>query len=331
MIPDQEPKPVRIPRSKRKAASAPRTVFLPPLAPGWSQSRGTLEKLEDAAFMAGGALTALDQIVRAEPYWAGAWRQRLALKCAVSAVKLSGRQEGEAELRDAWCLRKPGDDPGPAGNIYAAWKRLPARAPMLSTRVLEEVAEQLAIRWSGPLGDITTWFDDLMQTGRPAPFLVSALLSRIHNERPDAEMLGWWCADMVLAQALRWPLAVPLFMAERHGAAFRTIGGRGRVRPGEPAFERAVLVALASAAGEACRLAADLQRRAERLTTVTPVLRAKGAGDVLQLLFDEDAVPGTLSTPKLTRWATRRLFERLGEFDAVRELSGRTTFRIYGL
>ncbi|RVB81588.1 DUF1403 family protein [Mesorhizobium sp. M7A.F.Ca.AU.002.03.1.1] len=60
-------------------------------------------------------------------------------------------------------------------------------------------------------------------------------------------------------------------------------------------------------------------------------LRAKGASDVIFLLLNEDAVPGTLTTKNLTRFASRRLFERLQQLDAVRELSGRTTFRLFGL
>ncbi|MHA6686878.1 DUF1403 family protein [Mesorhizobium sp. A556] len=65
--------------------------------------------------MAGAALTTLDMLVRSDPAWAGAWRQRLALKCAAAAVRLAGRNEDQAALRDAWVLRQPGDAPGPAG------------------------------------------------------------------------------------------------------------------------------------------------------------------------------------------------------------------------
>ena len=103
------------------------------------------------------------------------------------------------------------------------------------------------------------------------------------------------------------------------------------MRPGEEGFERAICVALALAATEACRIAGELAPRAARLIAVTPQLRAKGAGEVIQLLLDEDAVPGTLQTAHLTRWGSRRLFERLLGLAAVRELSGRASFRLYGL
>ena len=59
--------------------------------------------------------------------------------------------------------------------------------------------------------------------------------------------------------------------------------------------------------------------------------RSKAAGDVIALLMTDDAVSGSLTTRTMTRWASRRLFERLHQFEAVRELSGRATFRLYGL
>ncbi|ESY86395.1 hypothetical protein X739_11790 [Mesorhizobium sp. LNHC220B00] len=64
---------------------------------------------------------------------------------------------------------------------------------------------------------------------------------------------------------------------------------------------------------------------------MAPKLRAKGAGDVIFLLLNEDAVSGWLTTKNLSRFAARRLFERLQQLDAVRELSGRPTCRLFGL
>ncbi|WP_352810966.1 DUF1403 family protein, partial [Mesorhizobium sp. M0293] len=55
----------------------------------------------------------LDTLARAHASWAGAWRQRLALRCAAAGMRLAGRSEDEAALRDAWYLRPAGADPGP--------------------------------------------------------------------------------------------------------------------------------------------------------------------------------------------------------------------------
>jgi hypothetical protein len=52
---------------------------------------------------------------------------------------------------------------------------------------------------------------------------------------------------------------------------------------------------------------------------------------MIELLLNDDAVSGTLRTEHLTRWGSRRLFERLLDFNAVRELSGRPNFKLFGL
>lgn len=164
----------------------------------------------------------------------------------------------------------------------------------------------------------------------PAPIAVVVAVAEVQR-RPDARLLGWWLADQVLALRMRWPLPVPLLVAQAPGAAFRAPSGRGRVRPGEEGFERAVCVALALGAAEACRLAGEIGARAARLQAVAPKLRAKGAGQAIALLLEDDAVSGTLQTQTLSRWGARRLFERLSALGAVCELSGRPAFRLYGL
>ena len=310
--------------------SIPVPAFVPPVLPGWANPRGPVTDVAEAAFVAGAALGMLDQLVRAQPSWAGAWRQRLALKCAASACRLLGRSEDEAALRDAWHLRKASDDPGPAGNTYRVFRQLAARPTALDAEGLAHVVEGLGLRWNDRFAGLPDEFDELVRSGRPAPFAAAEMTRRVVDVAPDAEPLAWWIADATLAAKLRWPRPVPLLVAQAFGPAFRADGGR-RIRPGDDGFAGALCLGLAQGAAEACRIAGEVARRAERLEAVTPKLRAKGAGDAINRLLDDDAVPGTLTTARLSRFAARRLFERLDTFEAVRELSGRSAFRLYGL
>ncbi len=305
----------------------------PPRVPGWALPDGPVEHHAEAAFYAGAALNALDTLVRSEPAWAGVWRQRLALKCAAAAVRLAGRAEDALALRDAWHLRPPGTDPGPAGNIFGAWRQLAARSPVIDVDGLATIVALLGLRWTDDFLTIPNQIEELVAKDKqPAPFAAAAVASRVVAARPDAELLCWWLADLVLAQTLRWPRPVPLLMAQVFVPGLRGKGTEGpRPRPGEGKFERAACLALAQGTAEACQLAADIGRRAERLAAVAPKLRAKGAGEAIFLLLNDDAVSGSLVTKNLSRFGARRLFERLQKFEAVRELSGRAAFRLYGL
>jgi hypothetical protein len=302
-----------------------------PRVPAWARLRGDVQRDVDAAYLAGAALNTLDNLVRSEPVWAGVWRQRLALKSAAAATRLLGRNEEEGALRDGHFFRAAGDDAGPAGKLLLAWRRLAGRSTDLDESEVRPVAEHLDVPWDDQLAEIVGNAEDLAASQRPAPLLAAEIAAEVYRLRPDAELLAFWLADALLAKKFRWPLPVPLLMGQVNASVFKTGDARRRVRPGEDGWGRAVLVAYAQAAVEACDLGAELAERAAHLAAAAPKLRSKGAGPVVQLLLRDDAVPASRSGARLTDRSARRLFERLGDLGAVRELSGRSTFRLYGL
>ncbi|WP_454659075.1 DUF1403 family protein [Bosea beijingensis] len=303
-----------------------------PVVPGWALPRGPVTDAAEAAFLAGAALNSLDNLVRSNPPWAGAWRARLALSCAAAAARHAGRTEDEAALRDAWMLRAADGDPGPAGRLLGAWRRLAERSPGTEPTSLQSTCGLLGIGWSPDLADLPEVIDRQLGGGRPAPLVAAAVLRAVEKAAPGAGLLGWWLADQILALRLRWSLPVPLLMPEAQGGAFRGAGRGGRLLcPGDDGFDAAVCLAVAQGSVRALRCAAEIAQRAARLQAVTPKLRAKGAGEAVARLLDDDAVSGTLSTAKLSRWGARRLFERLEALGAVRELTGRSSFKLYGL
>ncbi|NTF72595.1 DUF1403 family protein [Rhizobium rhizogenes] len=313
------------------APSASTAPAWSPRLPGWALPRGRDTTEADAAFAAGIALKSLDDLIRADPPWLGCWRDRLALKSAAVAAKMLGHSEEENALRDAVLLTVSGDDPGPAGRLFLATRLLTRRSGTITTSFVQELAGLIGMSCDDSLASIPDVVDSANQSGRAAPFAVADLITAISAVRPDAEVLALGLADVVLSQKLTWRKPVPLLLPERFGPAFRTIGGRGRVRPGEPAYPKAICLTLVDGVDAALRSAAEIDRRAARLLAVAPKLRTKGAEPVIHRLLSEDAVPASAPGSNLSRWAANRLFERLEGFEAVRELSGRSSFRIFGL
>jgi hypothetical protein len=296
----------------------------PPL-PGWARPVNPPETEAEAAFLAGAALARLDALMHENPAGFGVWRQRLTLEAAAASVARSGRAENAAALRDAFHLTRPGGDPGPAGRRLLAWRMLTARSPALWRLQIERAAEALEVPLRA-LNDAMEAAAACAQSQELAPFASARCYRTARRALTPAgaagELLAAGLADSVLALKLKWPFALPLTGGPQ---------GVGRRVTGRDDASAAVLLAYAHAATRAADLAADLARRACKLAQVAPKLRAKGAATALQALLDEDSLSAATPIVGLSERGARRLFERLVSLDAVRELTGRATFRLYGL
>ncbi|MGK7664276.1 MULTISPECIES: DUF1403 family protein [unclassified Marinovum] len=279
-----------------------------PRMPGWVIS-ARAETLEDVAFLSGAALSHLHLVLGREDVPHALLRDRLALRAAEACVAFSGRPERAGELRDAVHLLRPGDLPGPAGETCLAWRRAGERPVSIKAlgRALPSFEPGLMAGW--------------LDAGQGGPVTRAAMvLETVLTDAPRADVAGLILADAALAQALGWDHVLPLLATGLKRADLRKRGDDLRL-----ACHRA----LVASAVEAVRLAADLSRRAAHLQTVAPKLRAKGAGEAVAMFLTRDAVaPSALPLPDR---AARRLCDRLVDLGAVRELTGRDTFRLYGV
>jgi len=320
----------------------PRVRIIPPAPPAfqpfpvWARVRTPPEGPGEAGFLAGASLAALHPIARAEHPLASLWRQRLALSCAAALAGQGGRTEDEAALRDAWYLRRDGDDPGPAGRILSAWRRLGERAALRSENWTFKLAAALELRLDDGLKDVVSVAARLAKGEGSAVAAAAEIAAVSQRFRPDSDALALWLADAVLAHRLNWPAPVPLLAGQVLAGQLRRADLRSASRhfDGDVHWLTVCCVAYANAAAAAADLYAELARRAERLLAVAPKLRGKDADLMVASLLMEDAQAakkGDETGKTATDRSSRRLFERLVGLGAVRELTGRTTFRLYGL
>jgi len=295
----------------------------------------------EAAFRAGAGLALLDAVLRADPPFAGALRQRLALRAATACAALARHREDERALRDAEHL-SPGAGGGahtsPAGGVHRLW-RLFASGPLrLDASTLRIAADLVGLTDATSFEGVADALRDVVagaETPLAAAAGASAAAMKLFRDAPrvDAEIFALWLSDLALAQRLSWGAAVPLLAtAIAHPSSRRGAAGK-RPRPGDPDWAHATAGAYAMAARDAFALAGELSRRSQALLAAQPKLRAKGAGRVVDLLLGDDAISPAAAAraTKLSDRASRRLFDRLVELGAVRELSGRSNFRLYGL
>ena len=224
-------------------------------------------------------------------------------------MTLVGRPERAGELRDAVYLLRPGDLSGPAGEVFQYWRRAVERP--VSVRALHRAFPRLSME------QVAVWLDG----GHGAPVDRAAqVMEAVLADMPRSEGPALVLADAVLAQALGWDHLLPMLAIGMKRRDLRLRGDELRL-----ACHRAVV----SAAKQAVPLAEDLARRAARLRAIAPKLRAKGASEAVKMFLTQDAVAAP-ALPLPDRSA-RRLCDRLVELGVVRELTGRETFRLYGV
>lgn len=287
--------------------------MLTPL-PGWITATPP-ENLEVAAFKSGAALSHLNLATAADHVPQALWRERLALAAAEVSAGIAGRREGAGAMRDALHLTKAGDDPGPAGSILRQWSRAVSRPISVLNlgRTLEGVApERIAL--------------SLDATG-PMPVDRAALvIETVLTDSPQGEVLALILADAVLSLALGRDHLLPLLGPVMTARDLRLRGDDLRL-----CCHRAAVRGVS----QALPLASTLARAAARLRAAVPRLRAKGAARAVEMFLSQDALtPVALARAipeSLSDRAARRLCERLVELGALRELSGRDTFRLYGV
>jgi hypothetical protein len=282
--------------------------MLPPL-PGWIVSAPS-DTPEAAAFRSGAALAHLGQAMALGDVPLELWRDRLALTAAGNCAWMAGRREGGRALRDALHLTKAGDDPGPAGRIARAWSRAVARPVSVAhlAKALDGIAaERIALC--------------LDAAGSTPVDRAAQIVEAVLTDHPRMEVAALILADAALARALGATHVLPLLALTLKPRDLRLRGDDLRL-----ACHRAVVPAV----GQALTLAGDLARAAARLQAVAPKLRAKAAGRAVDLFLSRDAlVPGALAF--MSDRAARRLCDRLVALGVVRELTGRDTFRLYGV
>ena len=324
-----------------------------PILPIWIMDRSASETRgskvsndpETAGFASGSAL-ALLHVTLNDPNInvpTELLRNRLALPAAAHCLKLEGRVQTEADIRDAYLLTAAGDATGPAGDMLALWRtgsslRLSSVAgsgtsvqhrPSPETGWCQRLVSLLPLEMQE---HVSNWMEQAEDEPGSPIAKAASLLRNIVQLFPRQEAVALLCADVILARSLGWNAPLPLFGLHLKGKALRAASDGEDIRI-------ACHEAVAHASKDAVRLAHDLARRTGRLRVIAPKLRSKGSDEAINLFLSEDAIlPSTMLSPTIrgssttmTPRSARRFCERLIELGVVRELTGRASFRLYGV
>ena len=317
--------------TNQPAALSDDLISLPKL-PAWVTS-GRAEIPETVAFRSGAALTVLDALI-SDPVHGVPVKllaNQLALKAATATSKLEGRLAREADIRDAYHLAPPGEARGPDGDILAFWRDA-ARLKLTGRDWRDGVQSLVGAAFADDVLRLIASGTDRAKSHGPLAGCV-AVMRAVLEADDRAERVACLLSDMVLARALNGTSALPVTAQHLTKTMLRDL-----VADGHGAELKVQQCFLGSIEGT-IRLARVLATRAAALRAVTPKLRAKGSKAAADLFLSEDAIgPSMMLSPTIqgttipmTDRAARRFCDRLVELGVARELTGRSTFRLYGI
>lgn len=303
-----------------------------PKLPSWVTS-GRVETLETVAFRSGAALTVLDQIVndRAHGVPVTLLANRLARSAATATSKLEGRLAREADIRDAYHLTPPGEVRGPDGDLLAFWRKA-VRLKLTGRDWHDSVQDLVGAAFADDVLRLMAAGADCAKTHGPLASCV-AVMRAVLEVDDRAERIACMLADIVLARVANWKTVLPVSAQQLTKAMLRDLIADGQ--GADLAIQQCILRSIE----DTIRLAHDLATRAAALQVVAPKLRAKGSEAAVALFLSEDAIgPSMMLSPTIqgtsipmTDRAARRFCDRLVELGVARELTGRSTFRLYGI
>lgn len=303
-----------------------------PKLPAWVTSQRA-ETLETVAFGSGAALAVLDALVSDPTHGIPVklLANHLALKAAAATSKLEGRMAREADIRDAYHLTPPGEACGPDGDLLAFWRD--AVQLRLDGKGCHDSLQDLI---GAAFADEVVGLIDAgaARAKSHGPLAGCVAVTRAVLEVDDrAERTACLLSDIVLARVLSWKAVLPITAQYLTKAMLRDLVAEGQ--GAELTVQQKILESLE----DTIRQAHDLETTAAALQVVAPKLRAKGSEAAVALFLSEDAVaPSTMLSPMIqgtailmTDRAARRFCDRLVGLGVARELTGRSTFRLYGI
>ena len=312
------------------AADKSKSSIPAPILPAWIMFNRKSESLEEVSFASGAALALLHATLHNPNINVPTklLRQQFALRAAIACLKFERRSDDEGQLLDAYYLTASGDARGPGGDMLAFWFdacSVSFRGRGWQNRVLDLLPEYFR-------DDAHVWLDfewDGSEVYSPVAEAAKRLGQVIENY-PHEEAVAFLMADITLSKRLGWTHPFPFFA---HFLKKKQLQGN------EHELLLDCHLAITTIADKIIRVAHDLARRAERLNAIAPKLRAKGSDQAVELFLSELVVsPSGMLYPKIkgsnvpmTQRSANRFCDRLVDLGVVRELTGRSTFRLYGV